>query len=155
MEPTFAAAGEKVLVFKTPYFFNAVPQYGDIIIVDNRVHRERNFMDYMMETALLSALFGTDNEHIWIKRVIGLPEDQLEYRDGQVYRNGVLLDEDYIKENMINPFRSIIVPENHVFVMGDNRNYSSDSRQLGPVPLGNIQGKVFLKYSPFSEIRTY
>ncbi|MGO4890492.1 signal peptidase I [Anaerobacillus sp. MEB173] len=81
-----------------------------------------------------------------MKRIIGDEGDTLEYKDGRVYRNGEELIEEYLKEDMTFPFETIVVPEKHVFVMGDNRNGSRDSREIGPVPIDNIVGKVLLRF---------
>jgi len=91
----------------------------------------------------------------WIKRVIGEPGDLLEYIDGKVHRNGNELEEDYIKENMLFPFETIVVPENHVFVLGDNRNNSYDSRDIGTVPIDHVLGKVLFRYYPFDKMTNF
>ncbi|MNJ75537.1 Signal peptidase I S [compost metagenome] len=77
----------------------------------------------------------------YVKRVIGLPGDTIEVKGGELYRNGTLLDEPYIKEAMLNNYEQVWeIPEDHVFVMGDNRNNSNDSRSIGPVPQDHIMG---------------
>ena len=81
---------------------------------------------------------------VWVKRVIGRPGDVLEFKDGHVWRNGEQLQEPYTKDTKMNYTRStsVTVPEGHVFVMGDNRNHSSDSRFIGPVPVDHVLGFV-------------
>ncbi|UNC93225.1 signal peptidase I [Candidatus Contubernalis alkaliaceticus] len=145
MEPTFHKEGDMVLVFKTPYFFDIEPDYEDIVMIDSRVERERTFKDEIVNAPIINKISGVDSDYIWIKRVIGLSGDILEFREGGVFRNGLLLVEDYIKEEMICMDEVVVVPQNHVFVMGDNRNASRDSRQVGPIPLENVQGKVCIK----------
>ena len=81
-------------------------------------------------------------EVIYVKRVIGLPGDVLEMKDGYVYRNGERLDPDYIAEPMATNGRTYTVPEDHIFCMGDNRNDSYDSRYIGSIPANNFYGKV-------------
>lgn len=152
MEPTFGEEGEKVLVFKTPFYFRSGPNYGDIVVIDNRAKRARTLKDEFLETPLLAKIFSINNDHIWIKRVIGLPGDTIAFQDGKIFRNGVLIKEEYIKEEMAHPFETAKVPENCVFVMGDNRNNSSDSRQCGPYPIVNVQGKVVLRYFPLNKL---
>lgn len=89
---------------------------------------------------------STQGHNIWVKRVIGKPGDKLEFHDGHVYRNGEKLDEPYINEPMeFSMDGSYTVPEGDVFVMGDNRNHSSDSRFIGPVPIDHVLGKVCLQ----------
>ena len=81
------------------------------------------------------------------KRVIGRPGDTLEFKDGHVWRNGEELQEPYTKDPAMNYSRTtpVVVPEGHVFVMGDNRNHSSDSRFIGPVPVDHVLG--FVEYA--------
>lgn len=89
-----------------------------------------------------------------IKRVIALAGDKVDIRDGKVYINDELLDEPYVKG--ITPGMGLeyplVVPEGHVFVMGDNRENSLDSRSFGPVSLNSIEGKAIFRIYPFSEI---
>ena len=113
------------------------PEKGDIVVVD-----KANY-------------FGKSI----VKRVIATEGDKLfiDYNTGNVYVNGVLLQESYIKEK-INPQASenidITIKEGHVFVMGDNRNGSSDSRlaEVGQINEKNILGKAVFIISPFSKM---
>ena len=93
----------------------------------------------------------------YIKRVIALPGEHLEIKDGKVYINGEELDEPYLQDNVIttagdvnNPFYDLVVPENCIFVMGDNRAGSTDSRAFGCVPLDKIEGTVWIRFWPFN-----
>lgn len=155
MEPTFDPSGNRVLVFLAPYHFDHVSDHKDLVIIDSRVDRERTFWDKVLDSPLISLLRGEQNENLWVKRVIGLPGDKLEYEDGNLIRNGEILEEDYVKGEMRSGFQSIEVPEGHIYVMGDNRNSSSDSRTVGPIPIENIQGRVILRLFPFDKITTY
>jgi signal peptidase I len=83
----------------------------------------------------------------YLKRVIGLPGDQVHIAGGRVSINGVLLNEPYIKVST-NQGGDYTVPEGSLFVLGDNRNGSSDSRAWGMVPLGNVIGKAEVVYWP-------
>lgn len=93
----------------------------------------------------------------YIKRVIALPGEHLEIKDGKVYINGEELDEPYLQNNVIttagdvnNPFYDLVVPENCIFVMGDNRAGSTDSRAFGCVPLDKVEGTVWIRFWPFN-----
>ena len=83
-----------------------------------------------------------------IKRVIGLPGEIVEVRDGQVFIDGEPLQEPYLAEPTAGVMLARLVPEEHVFVMGDNRNASNDSRYFGMVPFEEIIGHAWLRYWP-------
>ena len=122
MEPTYHN-GNIVLVDKV---FYSKPSYNDIVVVEYHA--------------------GDGKEQI-IKRVVGLPGDHLEMKDNQLYRNGQLLKEDYIYEPMVgNEDFSYDIPEGKIFVMGDNRNNSVDSRMIGYIDFDkDVVGRVFFK----------
>ncbi|HET9014107.1 MAG TPA: signal peptidase I [Thermomicrobiaceae bacterium] len=92
----------------------------------------------------------------YIKRIIGLPGDQISIHNGGVYVNGQRLSEPYLTSTTswpgVNPNSSYTVQPGHVFVLGDNRNNSSDSRVFGEVPETSIIGKAWLAYWPPSVI---
>lgn len=83
-----------------------------------------------------------------IKRVIALPGETIEIHDGKVYIDGHPLDEPYLNHRTGGSFGPLTIPEGQVFVMGDNRGASNDSRSFGPVPLENIVGRAWLSYWP-------
>lgn len=103
----------------------------------------------------------------YIKRVIGLPGDHVEYKNDTLYINGEKYEEPYLDEYktelidgpLTEPFdlESITgestVPKGHLFVMGDNRRQSKDSRHIGTIPIEEVMGKTSLVYWPFSQIR--
>ena len=93
-------------------------------------------------------------DEMLIKRVIGLPGDEVEIHDGQVYVNGQALDEPYLNQETRGNLAPRVVPPLHVFVMGDNRRASNDSRSFGPVHLDNIVGKAWVSYWPPEAIGT-
>lgn len=90
----------------------------------------------------------------YIKRIIGLPGDTVEIRDGHVVVNGEPLNEDYLSEPIYGDFGPYRVPENSYFVLGDNRNNSEDSRfrRVGYVPRRYIVGRAIFRYWPLSKI---
>ncbi|NLM59733.1 MAG: signal peptidase I [Clostridium sp.] len=142
---------DRIIISKLIHTFRLEPNYGDIVIIDKRIDRPRTITDDITDCFKYNALsyfFNKNTEEIfWIKRVIGKPGDKLEFIDGKIYRNGELLEEPYIKEAMYyTSDEPIIVPEGHVFVMGDNRNNSTDSRMIGPIPVDHIIGKYILKF---------
>jgi signal peptidase I len=90
----------------------------------------------------------------YIKRIIGLPGDTVAVRDGIVYVNDAPLNEAYIKEKPFNNFGPVTVGPDEYFVMGDNRNHSSDSRVWGMVPRKNIEGRALFVFWPPQHIKS-
>jgi len=84
----------------------------------------------------------------FIKRVIGLPGDTIEIRDHTTYVNGEPLVEPYLNERPRENYGPVVVPENSLFVMGDNRNNSADSREWGFLPIENVSGRALFRYWP-------
>jgi signal peptidase I len=123
MEPTLKT-GEFVIVNKLAYKLSE-PELGDVIVFH----------------------YPRDPAQEYIKRVIGLPGDNVLISDGQVSVNGQIIDEPYIAAAPA--YQSEwIVPENSLFVLGDNRNNSSDSHSWGPVPMAEVIGKAIFVYWP-------
>jgi signal peptidase I len=87
-----------------------------------------------------------------IKRVIGLPGEKVEIRDNRVFVNGLSLQESYLSEAIQPDYGPTIVDPGTVFVLGDNRAASNDSRYFGPVPIEGIVGRAWLSYWPFAEL---
>jgi len=83
-----------------------------------------------------------------IKRVIGLPGDQVEIRAGQVYINGDPLEESYITQPTYGDYGPVDVPPLHIFVLGDNRGFSNDSRAFGALSLETVIGRAWFSYWP-------
>ncbi len=94
----------------------------------------------------------------YIKRVIGLPGDTVEIKDGGVWVNGIEFDETYLQGDTTDcqpqACDPVVVPEGSVFVLGDNRDHSSDSRYFGPVEISDIVGKAWITYWPIGHIGT-
>ena len=132
MEATLQT-GQLLLVSRLHYWIGE-PERGDLVVFHLANYPEREF----------------------IKRIIGLPGETVELRDGQVYINGRLWNEPYLSE-ACEPTRcpdSIWqVGEDKFFVMGDNRNHSQDSRSYGTIPQTAMIGKAVLRYYPFSEMQ--
>jgi signal peptidase I len=89
-----------------------------------------------------------DKSEMLIKRVIGLPGDTVEIRGDQVFINGKLLDEPYLPRPAYGNYGPTDVPPLHIFVLGDNRNSSNDSRVFGPISLNDVVGRAWFSYWP-------
>ena len=90
----------------------------------------------------------------YIKRVIGVEGDHIKIENGKVYINDQELDEPYLRECIITEegiFNDIVVPEGCVFVMGDNRPHSTDSRSFGCIPVEKIESKVWIRFWPLNK----
>lgn len=92
-----------------------------------------------------------------IKRIIGLPGETIEIKNGDVYINNKKLNQPFLKREKdftywADTMKPRVIPENHYFVMGDNRSVSQDSRYFGPVPREYIFGKTFFRYWPLSRM---
>jgi signal peptidase I len=150
--------GDRVLVNKLTYRFHS-PGRGDVIVFEDPnappVHRGpvSGFVHWVTDGLGLT----TSPDKDFIKRVIGLPGDSIEIRRGRVYVNGkILAPEPYlspIADVSCCPGQTWTVPKGELFVMGDNRTNSSDSRtSLGYIPIGKVVGRAFVIIWPPSRI---
>lgn len=135
MKPNFHG-GDYILTSKITYKFRQ-PERGDVIVFKSPKNPD---IDY-------------------IKRVIGLPGETLMIKDGDVYINNQLIPENYTatetnvwQRGFINEEEPITIPQGYLFVMGDNRKNSSDSRMFGPIPMTDVIGYVFYRYYPPNKI---
>ena len=90
----------------------------------------------------------------YIKRVIGIEGDHIKIENGKVYLNGAELEEPYLRDGITTEsslFTDITVPEGYVFVMGDNRPHSTDSRSFGCIPVEKIESKVWIRFWPLNK----
>ncbi len=124
MEPTLLPH-DRVLVSKFIYRLRE-PARGDVIVLRYPRNPERNY----------------------IKRVIGLPGEKIEIKKGKLYVNGQPVKENYLNGDIVGDYGPVAVPADSVFVLGDNRNNSEDSRAFGPLKEGLIVGQAILIYWP-------
>jgi signal peptidase I len=130
MEPTLFK-GDYVVVNKLSYKIGS-PERGDIVVFR----------------------YPPSPDEQYIKRVVGLPGDRIHISDGEVFVNDDLLIEPYLGVSTKSG-GDWVVPEDSLFVMGDNRNNSSDSRVWGMVPFDNLVGKAFVVYWPPEDWRVF
>jgi signal peptidase I len=124
MEPNLHTA-QRVVVEKVTYRFIHGPRRGDIVVIDMPEQTE-----------------------MLIKRVIGLPGETIEVRRGRVYIEGQELDEPWTVNPGGGSYGPHVIPPLHVFVLGDNRGASNDSRSFGPVPIEHVVGRAWFSYWP-------
>ncbi len=105
-------------------------------------------------------VFHAPEQKDYIKRIIGLPGEHIEYKDDILYVNGIPYHEPYLEEykkqlmgGTLTESFSVTVPEGHLFVMGDNRRESKDSRHIGPIPIESVLGKTTLIYWPLEDFQ--
>ena len=155
MEPTLMP-GDRVIVAKVPYYFGD-PQRGDIIVFeepDPADEPDRGVVGEVTHWLGQGLGFSPPDHPDYIKRVIGEPGDTVWARRGNVYVNGVKISEPYLPDGLRTArFPKTKVPEGKLFVMGDNRNNSLDSRfGLGFVPIDRVIGKAVVVIWPFSNV---
>jgi signal peptidase I len=139
--------GQYVLVDKLTPHFDSYSR-GDIVVFHPFDHEES-----CAEPA--EQIPGEVDDTPFIKRVIGEPGDLVELRGGDVYVNGVRVDEPYLDGKETDVFGeddSWTVPDDRLFVMGDNRGNSTDSRAFGPICVNEVVGRAWLRYWPLSTI---
>ncbi|MBR6585730.1 MAG: signal peptidase I [Firmicutes bacterium] len=139
MEPNFYS-GDYVITSRQAYNIFGDPQRGDIIVFKSDLYTDEGEAKNL------------------IKRIIGLPGDTVEIIEGEVYLNGEMLNEEYIKEpGLSGEMEAITVPEGELFVMGDNRRVSQDSRSgaVGTISQNTIVGKVVVRVYPFSQFKVF
>lgn len=131
MDTTFLN-GEYILTNKLSYKFGH-PEHGDVVVFASPENKD---IDY-------------------IKRIIGIEGDRVMVTNNEVFVNGKKIDEPYIQQptsliegGFLMEGQEIVVPAGHIFVMGDNRPRSSDSRVFGPIPNQDVIGEVFFRYFP-------
>ncbi len=103
--------------------------------------------------AIVTLIHPTDPNTMLVKRIVGLPGETISIDRGQVYINGAPLDEPYVKFHDTQSMSRIQIPANSIFVLGDDRPASGDSRSFGPVPRTNLQGVVILRYWPLPDFK--
>ncbi len=131
MEPNFYNK-EYLIINEITYRFNE-PQRGEVIVFK----------------------YPKNPRNYYIKRIIGLPGETVEIRDGQVYINNEIVAETYIELFSSDNRRAIVLGSDEYFVLGDNRNNSSDSRLFGPLKEKYIIGKVWFRGWPLNRMSTF
>jgi signal peptidase I len=155
MEPTLVP-GDRVIVAKVPYYFGD-PGRGDVIVFeepDPAKEPDRGVWDGFVHWLGQGLGFQPPDNPDYIKRVIAGPGDEVWATREGVFVNGVEISEPYLPDGVVtDPFKKRRVPEGRLFVMGDNRGNSLDSRfGLGFVPIDRVVGKAVIVIWPFEHV---
>ena len=167
MYPTLKQ-GDRLILNRTVATFKGKLKRGDIITFEAPL-KER-YLAGEVDLKNPIAKYDNSKKSLWkkftynvleigkrnyIKRVIGLPGEHVQISDGKVYIDGNLLNESYLDESVTTEapggFYDIIVPQNSLFVMGDHRSVSLDSRSFGCVPYDKIESRVSLRFWPLNK----
>ena len=167
MKPTLVA-GQRLWLSRWTRTTKQMPERGDIITFEApsqiAINQEDINLDYPV------AQYNYKPEGLWnkfeyyiletskisyIKRVIALPGEHVEIKEGSVFINGEKLEEDYVADGIVTDMESgyynnFIVPENTVFALGDNRTQSKDCRVFGCIPLEKIESKLLFRFWPLN-----
>jgi signal peptidase I len=150
MLPTIEV-NDRVMVNKLAYRWGE-PQRGDVVVFrDPRIEgTEESIPEAVIRSVLEAVGIRTRGDEDLIKRVVGLPGETIEVRNNQVVVDGSPLDESYLSDVFMPDEPPITVGDAEVFVMGDNRDASFDSRRFGPIALDDLVGEAFVTIWPIS-----
>ena len=161
MEPTLDI-GQRVLVSRVNYHVSE-PDRGDVVVfkpptgADSNSCGAQNFEPSARSQACPRPTPGRSDQN-FIKRIVAVGGDRLRIEKGRAIVNGKVVEEDYIEPDeacqICNLPKEIKIPEDHYFMMGDNRGESADSREWGPVPEDQLIGQAFFTYWPPKRIGT-
>ena len=163
--------GQRLWISRIGVKINKYPNHGDIItfeapdsghLYQSKVEADLNYpvakynekkKNIVQRAISAISIFGKTD---FVKRVIGLPGDHVEIKDGSVFINGQKLDEPYLDAGTVTDshggmFIDIVVPDGYVYVLGDNRNNSTDSRMFGCIPTNKIEGRAVWRFWPLNK----
>ena len=159
---------DRLILNRLPRTFGEMPERGDIITFEAPSNNSTGLTAEEIDNPIAkydnepTTWWGKFTYHVleigkesYIKRVIALPGEHVEIKDGKVYINGEELDEPYLTDDVITEptgvLNDFIVPENTVFAMGDNREGSKDCRAFGCIPFERIESKVVIRFWPLNK----
>ena len=154
MLPTIEV-NDRVMISKLNYRFSD-PQRGDIVVFISPFNDEidnETFLGSVGRHILEAVGVRTASADDLIKRVVGIEGDTIEVKDGHLYVNGMQANEPYLAQAGVMPeFSAVVVPADSVFVMGDNRGVSYDSRRFGAIPEEDLLGEAVIRIWPPSRL---
>lgn len=165
MYPTLIE-NQRLIIKRTFRITGNMPVRGDIVTFEATSH---TYSEGTADQSNPIAIYIDDNKNIidrffynvlevtkksYIKRVIGLPGEHIEIKNGKVYINSKELKEDYLQPDVITEseiFNDFIVPKGYIFCMGDNRAKSTDCRRFGCIPIEKLEGIVVCRFWPLNK----
>lgn len=159
--------GQRLILNRTIRITHAMPKRGDIVTFEAPSKSYVSSVEADLENPVaeykhnINGIFTKFRYYVlelgkdsYIKRVIGLPGEHVKIEEGKVYINGEELQEDYLQPNVVTgslygAYTDLVVPEGCIFVMGDNRAESTDSRRFGCVPQEKLESIVLFRFWPF------
>ncbi len=159
--------GQRLILNRTIRITHATPKRGDIVTFEAPSKSYVSSAEANLESPVaeykhnINGIFTKFRYYVleigkdsYIKRVIGLPGEHIKIEEGKVYINGEELQEDYLQPNVVTgslygSYTDLVVPEGCIFVMGDNREESTDSRRFGCIPLEKLESIVSFRFWPF------
>lgn len=145
---------DRVMVSKVQNLFGEVER-GEILVFENpyRVEEEESIPEAVVRSVLEALGIRTSPYDDLVKRVIALEGEEIEIRDNQVFIDGFAIEEPYLPPGTSMPdFGPQTIPDDHLFMMGDNRNSSSDGRVFGPIPLDDVIGEAVIRIWPMDRL---
>lgn len=148
--------GDRVLVSRVSYKVHDLRR-GDVVVFTSPFEtqstgNDRSLPSRVVHTVLESVGLRQPSTEDFIKRVIALPGETVEGKSGKIYINGRELVEPYLAEEPVGDFPPKTIPAGQIWVMGDNRNRSSDSRVFGPIKESKIVGRAILRIWPLNRL---
>ena len=161
--------GDRLILNRWVATVNGNLKRGDIITFEAPTERSRTLANIDLNNPVaiyeynptnwwekFNYYFLETNKISFIKRIIGLPGEHVEIKNDKVYINGQALEEDYLPQgtktgSLGGLYTDLIVPEGYIFVLGDNRGGSTDSRAFGCIPIDKVESKVLFRFWPFNK----
>ncbi len=147
--------GDRIVVSKLSYRLHE-PRRGDIVVFDSPTPRppdEAGPVEKAVRGVLQAIGIAAPSTHEFVKRVLAVPGEEVEGRNGHVFVNGREVIEPYLPAGTATmDFGPVTVPPDHLWVMGDNRSNSADSRVFGPIRQSSVVGRAIVRVWPLTEV---
>lgn len=159
--------GQRLILSRLTRTFNGEYERGDIITFEAPTQAVVNPLDVDLNNPVAVYDYNPEgifskfayyvlevNKTSYIKRIVAVAGDHIKIENGKVYLNGEELKEEYVYEGVMTEggyYTDVVVPDGYVFVMGDNRAHSTDSRSFGCIPIEKIESKVWIRFWPFNK----